>query len=382
MHTEARWKQLTDRSDVGRYDAQPGREFLYRPNQFLVSPGHEDRVHDRLQRMGVGVEHRESTPNASRVHLADVDALELVARLWHDEGAEPGSRRAPSVGLNHVFVGEPIYAFRPADAPRPADPLPPAVVERHTVLPGAGVTVLVLDTGLADPTTAGSDRDPLDENPRDGLLDTDAGHGTFVADVVRRTAPGVELDVKRVLDGDGVVDEYTLVGALAGCQADIVNLSLGGFTAGDTPPIALAKAIASLDRRIAVVAAAGNESRGRPFWPAALKRVIGVAAVDHQGVPAPFTNHGWWVDACALGVDVHAAFVAGDERVAGELRRFDGWAEWSGTSFAAPQVTAAIAVWMWQHPGSTAAEAAFDLLQAGYPHDMVGDHGVRIGPRR
>ena len=396
MHTDDRWKSLTVRSDVRFYDAQPGREFLYRPSHLLVSPRFEDDVRGRLQRLGVGVDHHVSSSVASCFHLAnaDVDALELTARLWHDEGVDAGAAsaaatvagaggatgtaRGPSVGVNHIFVGEPVYAFGPADAPHPIDPMPDAVHETHRVLPGAGVTVLVLDTGMAHPDSAGSDRDPLDDHPRDGLLDAQAGHGTFVADVIRRIAPGAEIDVKRVLDGDGVVDEYTLVTALDGCQADIVNLSLGGFTAGDTPPIALAKAIAALDRRIAVVAAAGNESRARPFWPAALKRVVSVAAVDRNGAPAPFSNRGWWVDACALGVDVRAEFVSGAEMVDGRRTDFDGWAQWSGTSFAAPHVAAAIAVWMWQHPGSTAAESAFDLLQAGYPTDLIADFGVRV----
>ena len=378
MHTDDRWKSVTARPDVRFYNAQPGREFLYRPDHLLVSPQYEDDVHERLQRLGIAVEHRETGPVASRFHLSGVDALELTARLWHDEGHEPGATRAPSVGVNHIFVGEPVYAFGPADAPHPAAPMPAAVQESHRVLPGAGVTVLVLDTGLAHPDTPASDRDPLDDRPTDGLLDAQAGHGTFVADIIRRIAPGAEIDVKRVLDGDGLVDEYTLVAALDGCQADVVNLSLGGFTAGDTPPIALAKAIAGLDRRIAVVAAAGNENRSRPFWPAALKRVVSVAAVDRHGSPASFSNRGWWVDACALGVDVNAEFVSGAEMVGGRRTEFDGWAQWSGTSFAAPKVAAAIAVWMWQHPGSTAAESAFELLQAGYPDHVIPDYGVLV----
>ena len=269
MHTDDRWKSVTARPDVRFYNAQPGREFLYRPDHLLVSPKYEDDVHERLQRLGIAVEHRETGPVASRFHLSGVDALELTARVWHDEGHEPGATRAPSVGVNHIFVGEPVYAFGPADAPHPAAPMPAAVQESHRVLPGAGVTVLVLDTGLAHPDTPASDRDPLDDRPTDGLLDAQAGHGTFVADIIRRIAPGAEIDVKRVLDGDGLVDEYTLVAALDGCQADVVNLSLGGFTAGDTPPIALAKAIAGLDRRIAPVLAGGIETcglrrRGRP----------------------------------------------------------------------------------------------------------------------
>lgn len=95
-----------------------------------------------------------------------------------------------------------------------------------------------------------------------------------------------------------------------------------------------------------MVASAGNDATCRPAFPAAHPDVIAVGALDCHG-PAAFTNHGRWVDACAPGVGVVSTFVFHDgpagEACGADPDRFEGWARWSGTSFAAPKVAAAIA---------------------------------------
>ena len=94
-----------------------------------------------------------------------------------------------------------------------------------------------------------------------------------------------------------------------------------------------------------IVSAAGNECTDRPSWPSALPGVIAVAALGPDG-PADFTNYGWWVSACAPGVDVVSRFFDGvDEYDDGDAGTadFHGWARWSGTSFSSPIVAAAIA---------------------------------------
>jgi len=96
-----------------------------------------------------------------------------------------------------------------------------------------------------------------------------------------------------------------------------------------------------------VVAAAGNSGLCRPFFPAALPTVVGVGALDSAG-RAWFSNFGGWVDACAPGVGVVSTFFFGTTeplkpKKSQDHARFDGWAQWSGTSFSAPKVAAAIA---------------------------------------
>jgi subtilisin family serine protease len=103
------------------------------------------------------------------------------------------------------------------------------------------------------------------------------------------------------------------------------------------PYVALAFAVCIL----AAVVAAGTFGSNRPFYPAALKNCIAVGALESDGERrAEFSNHGWWVDACAVTQNVAGPFLT-DTMPDGQT--FDGFATWSGTSFAAPRVAGAIA---------------------------------------
>lgn len=186
----------------------------------------------------------------------------------------------------------------------------------------------------------------------DRSLDPVAGHGTFIAGLVEQLAPGCQIEVHRVLRPDGTVDEGDLCAVLEAEAAlergSIVSLSLGGQMAGSRESRLLRRALAKVRLSGAVVvASAGNDATDVPQFPAAARDVVAVAALDAYG-PASFTNYGDWVDACAPGVDLVSAFFAEfdgqNPSVNGvDIDRFRGWARWSGTSFAAPVVVAALA---------------------------------------
>jgi hypothetical protein len=280
------------------------------------------------------------------------DLLCEVRRLRQQFGAY--------VGPNHVLFGEQSYYGSPATPPAPAPP----GWESH---PGRGPSVGrvgVLDTGFADFAATGeADRrvriDPApfsvdvpDADPPDGKLDWEAGHGTFIAGQIRHALPDAEIIVVKALDGFGSVTEADLCHLMvlaARRGVDVLNLSLGGYALDDECPSGLAATIAQLVYRhdLVIVAAAGNKGSDRPFWPAASRHVVAVGALNEAGgYPAWFTNFGPWVDACAPGVELASWFFA----FRGELdavplpvvEDYDYWATWSGTSFAAPQFSAAV----------------------------------------
>ncbi|WP_433473341.1 S8 family peptidase [Spirillospora sp. CA-142024] len=369
---QARLERLLARHrDAVVVEPLPGRPALIRRDEILVAAQDAAAAEDLVRRWH---DSRRDDHGVARLRLrapAKVDVCELAARLGGD-----GRHRRLSVSPNHLVLGQPMWWSGPADSPRAAAPVPaPGAVPARR-----DVTVAILDTGLsphpwyADAEWYREQRDEVAEvldADLDFELDAQAGHGTFVAGVVLRQAPAARLRARRVIGGDGVGDELDVIralGWLAGWgRADVVNLSLGCHTYDDRPSPVLARAVAALGRRTAVVACAGNAGTDRPFWPAAMKPVIGVAALD-GGDRAWFSNYGWWVDACAEGVGVASTFV--------RFEGFDGYATWSGTSFAAPVVAGRIAA-LAAAEGIGAAEAADRVLDPAR-HPALPDLGTKV----
>jgi hypothetical protein len=260
--------------------------------------------------------------------------------------------------------------------------------------PGQGVRVGLLDTGLypngwlvggwdarfGDMVTAA---DPYDVE----------GHATFIAGLILSQAPGATVKVRRVLNAAGEADGWSAAKEIVRLGAegvDVLNLSFACYTSDGEPPLVLATAIDRLDPSIVVVAAAGNHgdlshdaelSPVSPAWPAALDEVIAVGAVDEHGDRARWSPDTPWVDIHARGENVVSTFLprarktgtkASDDGVsyipeeqgaAGGATEpaGDGWAIWSGTSFAAGLISGAIAAWT--RPGSVTSRAAItDIL--------------------
>ena len=262
----------------------------------------------------------------------------------------------------------------------------------------------------------------------DGKVDPVYGHAEFIESIITRVAPDVQVFHEPVITNFGASTDTIMARQLlafldasdAHERPGVVTLSVGGYSEGDQEPIALRAAVDEVvSRGWIVVASAGNDSSCRPVWPAAFPNVIGVGALGPSG-PAPFTNYGGWVNACAPGVDVegelpdpyldlstdlsgyqqvgeHPGAHVGEAAAAttmvdvtvvvdidvdadpstdglmagqGTARRGRTSALWSGTSFSAPLVAAAIARRATALAGSGAVTAE-NLTQAA--DDIVHD---------
>ncbi len=159
-----------------------------------------------------------------------------------------------------------------------------------------------------------------------------AGHGTFLAGLIRLAAPSAQVLSIRVMSDDGRVNESTVIEALEWLAAyhdpharpvDVVCMAFGRAPCDTDPVQPLEDALRPLSQAgIALVASAGNDHQHDPVYPAAFETVTAVGA-GFGRYHAEFSNHGDWVDRYRDGVDVLGPMPGGK------------WAKWSGTSFSA-----------------------------------------------
>lgn len=358
--------------DDGQDGAEPAvlcsGSYLYRPRQVLVEAVETKALthaaNELRRRGGVPHEHaddkfdRAGLPVRSFLMPPDVRIPDLVTELRQRGDDSPRLNIAP----NHVFSGEPEYHGGPAGEPRSAKPFTESVFSpAGSASSPPPPAIAVLDTGYDQavqtlhPGLAGRvdfDADDVEEAVLpNGYLAREGGHGTFIDGIIMRMAPQARIRQVRVLSPAGLGDDQTIALELvraARAGIGVINLSLGGYTSHDEPPLATALTLMHLLDDVAIVAAAGNNRTERPFWPAAFKRVVSVGALDVRDGKinrASFSNHGWWVDVYAPGVRILSTYLQATWKLPSEHepRVIDGYAYWSGTSFAAPQVAAMIA---------------------------------------
>lgn len=168
-------------------------------------------------------------------------------------------------------------------------------------------------------------------------------------------------------------DVYSLASAmdlLMQADVDIINMSFSG------PYNAILEEmiIRATEREMAIVAAAGNGGPGaEPAYPAAFDTVLAVTAIDREGDVYRQANHGPYINFAAPGVRVWAAAsVSG-----GRLK--------SGTSYAAPFVTASLAVQRLRAPEIPLDQVVAELVRCakdlGAPgRDTVFGNGLIAAP--
>lgn len=219
------------------------------------------------------------------------------------------------------------------------------------------ITIAVLDTGvkgdhpdLQGRILAGKNYINADEPPSD-----DNGHGTYVAGIIAANAndigiAGLASNVKimpmKIADDHGSIQSTHVIQAIndaVEAGVDIINMSYAGVHPNALEQEAIMDAYKA---GIVLVAAAGNRGREGWFYPASYDGVISVAATDADDRRASFSNYGSRIDVAAPGVQIYST------------NHKDGYGleKDSGTSFAAPMVSALAALIKAQRPDWTPAE--------------------------
>lgn len=338
-----------------------------------------------------------------------------------------------SIAVNACPGDEPV----PAPLTQGANPAPAeAGYDADTA-----VDVLVIDTGLMHdyrsyPLLAHVQGDPqIKETDAAGVLQQYVGHGTFIAGLVAAVSPNTEVTVRNTLNDAGAILESDFGEALFAAVdqngwPDVISLSAGtsnGRTDGLLGVEGFMQALRG--QRTLLVAAAGNNASATPFWPAAYADlpdyqdvVLSVGALRGDGEHgACFSNHGAWVkayapgerlvgpltgfdaptpytyqhstyDACRFGFTYsctcqypsHTGVLSQQgANSAGKPDQvmFEGFAHWSGTSFATPVAAGLVAAYMTANKESDARAARTQLLAANTEYAEVrGAHVPALRP--
>ena len=218
-------------------------------------------------------------------------------------------------------------------------------IKQWAITKGEGINVAVLDTGI--------DYNHIDikDNFRGGVNFTSsiskdykdvAGHGTFCSGIIAGIennvgiigiAPKANLYAVKVLNNQ---EQGTLQWLLQGIDwcarnnIDIINMSLGFQR--DFPALH-DSVVRAYNKDIIMICAAGNNKFDRDSqFPARYPECISISAIDNIKHVAKFSTHGQSVEVAAPGVNIISCYPG------------NKYAQASGTSFAAPHITGAVAL--------------------------------------
>ena len=220
--------------------------------------------------------------------------------------------------------------------------------EQWKIALGEDINVAILDTGID------YNHEDLKCNVKGGINFTSPdrndymdkhGHGTFCAGIIGASAnrqgiiglaPKVNLFAVKVLNDTSQGTLTWLIKGLQWCidnHMDIISMSLG-FACDSWKMHNLV--VQAYQQGITLIAAAGNDKEKRKHiyvdYPASYDEVICVTAVDKNSKLATFDLHGKSIELSAPGVDITSTFP------------YNSYALGSGTSFAAPHISGAIAL--------------------------------------
>ena len=228
--------------------------------------------------------------------------------------------------------------------------------EGHPHLQGRTTEAISLTDKTAGWNCCDGNNNPYDTN----------GHGTHVAGtIVDCTPENVKiLPVKIGADADYLNSAIVASGIkyAIDTNADVINLSLGGtcYDGNCLYRQMIDYAIYEAERKgceppVFVVSSGNDGGNTEHSCPAKLStqfsNVITVSAVDQYDIIGSFSNYGEAVDVCAPGVDIYSSVPGGE------------YGNMSGTSMAAPHVSAAVAMLLLKYPNYTAAQIK-DLIKS------------------
>ncbi|GJF30142.1 hypothetical protein KNE206_28420 [Kitasatospora sp. NE20-6] len=254
---------------------------------------------------------------------------------------------------------------------------------------GEGVTVAVIDTGVADhQDLAGQVLPGADFSGDGGNYKADTvGHGTGMASLIAGRGHGTQAGISGLapkakilpirigtFDVDagtaGTGDVAKSIRYAVDHGATVINMSIGGSNALERE---VRDAVTyAVQKDVVLVAASGNVGdRGMPVdYPAAFPGVVAVTAVDRSGNAWSKSNVGPEVTLAAPGVDIYRA----------TAKSSSSYGKSSGTSDATAYVSAIAALVRSKYPSLSAGQVINRMIKSAVaPPDKSAVPNERYG---
>lgn len=306
-----------------------------------------------------GVENIDETTIAIKAEDSNQDFIEDLKQQGKVESIEEDFPRFSSSYENLNWGNEKIY-------------LPEFKTYVKSSSSFSNLTVAVLDSGIDDSNPIFNSRvlqgyDFVDQkqNPKDY-----DGHGSHIAGIVASATENMNIQILPIrISSKGTAYDSDIIRGIKFAKdkgAKVINISLAGPGYSNALRKEIQKAVS---QGIVIVASSGNDGKNADqFYPGGYPEVINVTAVDKNFKFANFSNKGSSIDFCAPGVDILSSVPKSLDWDGIK----DGFALKSGTSMAAPFVSASIAIikqkfpnWDYLEVKNFLAENVLDLGKPG-----------------
>jgi subtilisin family serine protease len=316
------------------------------------------------------------------VEVRDLDLIGVrVQRFRFAEGRKLSDVLAGAARESQIALVEPHYVFALQDDVSGAKPQPATLSysagllhlsQAHKLATGRGVRVAVIDSEIdaTHPEIDGSIVEHFDALNGTGAKPQLHGTGMASAIVGRHqiegSAPAAQILAARVFDEDAgraaSLDVLAGIDWAAKRKAQVINMSF----AGPADPLMTKMLAAAAQRKIVLIAAAGNDGlHPPPEYPAADPNVVAVSAIDSKDRIYERASRGSYVALSAPGVDVMVAAPSG------------GYDLSTGTSVASAEVSGIAALLLEKRPDLDGR--ALRKILRDSAHRLAGQDGTGAG---
>ena len=193
------------------------------------------------------------------------------------------------------------------------------------------------------------------------------GHGTMVAGLIHYVAPTALILPLKAFHADGTARLSDIIRAMyyaVDHGARVINMS---FSTTESSQELMRAAAYAVSRKVALVAAAGNDGYEAVVYPAGYRPVIAVGSTTAQDTRSAFSNFGMAsVSLAAPGETLVTAYPGAH------------WAAASGTSFSTGLVAGGVALMLHAYPQESPSQLREDLTKGAVPVSGLGEGRIDL----